>query len=315
MGKKVIQIRYAILLIVFFLYGCSSSSQAISMTFTPSPILATATPTETQQPTVTQIESPTPSLIGTIVLQIDTYGNSIPWLPLDTTKRPSVEYIGFNTLKYPFNYVLVRQAFAYAIDRRVVAEMAIQYGTSNAVPATTLVPPETLGHDLYNEVGIIFDPQKARELLTQAGYKNPASFPPISFFVNISGGKFSDKRSNMAKTMADMWQTYLGVTVSVYTFGSDYYDQIETNPPDLFWIDFEANYNDPDNFLKGLFYTGSEYNYGGFSNSEFDNIVNIAAMSTSPADRQEIYIRAERLLCETEAALIPLYHSTHNSPE
>jgi ABC-type oligopeptide transport system substrate-binding subunit len=233
---------------------------------------------------------------------------------LDTTARPGVEFIGFNTLKTPFNDALTRQAFVYAIDRYVVVEMAKLYGSRNAVPATTLVPPKTLGRDLFGEVGITFDPQKARDLLTQAGYISPSSFPPITFFVNSSSGNFPNKRTKMANAMADMWRTNLGVQVYVYTFGSDYYDQIVTNSPDLFWVDVEADYNDPDFFLKGLFYTGSEYNFGGFSNSEFDHLVDYAALSNNPADRQERYVSAERLLCETEAALIPLYHRTRNSP-
>ena len=61
---------------------------------------------------------------------------------------------------------------------------------------------------------------------------------------------------------------------------------------------------------SGNFFTQVQYNYGKFSNPDFDQIVERAAKSSNPAERQNYYIQAERILCETEAALIPLYHST-----
>ena len=75
-----------------------------------------------------------------------------------------------------------------------------------------------------------------------------------------------------------------------------------------------AEYNDPDNFLSEIFHSGSEYNYVKFSNAEFDKLVDSAARSNDPAKRQELYIQAERLLCETEGALIPIFHNTYNIP-
>lgn len=107
-----------------------------------------------------------------------------------------------------------------------------------------------------------------------------------------------------------MWKTHLGVSVPVEaiappTFGN----RLKSNPPELFWLGWVADVNDPDNFLRGIFYSGSEYNYGKFTNSEFDELVESAANSRDPAERQELYIQAERLLSEQEAALIPLYHT------
>jgi oligopeptide transport system substrate-binding protein len=249
-------------------------------------------------------------------LPVDTLEKSNPWLPLDKTARPGVNFVGFNTLKAPFNSSLVRQAFAYAIDRDTLVEMAIRYKTKDPVHATTLTPPETLGRDLYGGVGAIFNPQLAKDLLTQAGYSDPSSFPKVIFLVNVSGDTAPGARINMASAMADMWKTHLGITVEVQAMQSfsEYSNRLKTNTPDLYWLGWVADFNDPDNFLRELFESGSEYNYGNFSNSEFDLLVNRAKNSYDPAERQELYIQAERLLCETETALIPLFHSTYNIP-
>jgi len=224
--------------------------------------------------------------------------------------------VGFNTLKAPFNNSLVRQAFTYAVDRDTLVAMAIRYKTKDPVHATTLTPPQTLRRDLYGGVGAIYNPQLAKDLLAQAGYSDPSSFPKVIFLVNVSGDTAPGARINMASAMADMWKTHLGITVEVQAVQSfsEYNNRLQTNTPDLYWLGWVADFNDPDNFLREIFESGSEYNYGNFSNSEFDLLVNRAKNSHDPAERQELYIQAERLLCETETALIPLFHLTYNIP-
>ena len=165
--------------------GCSAEPVIVpteppvpTMTSSPVPPTATITPSPIP-PTETPIPSPTP-LPGKLVLPVDTLGKSIPWLPMDESARPVTDYVAFNTLHPPFNSALVRRAFAHAVDRQVITDMATKYKkTRYPISSTTLTPPEILGRDLYNEVGAGFDPEKARELLTQAGYSDPSSFPMI----------------------------------------------------------------------------------------------------------------------------------------
>ena len=272
----------------------------------------TKTPVKTNTPgppTDTLVPLPT-QLPGTLVLSIDTLEKTIPWLPLDATAVPVVNYVAFNTLRPPFNSTLVRQAFAHAIDRQVLVEMVRRYQAINPRTATTLTPPETLGRDLYGEVGIGFDPEKAKELFIEAGYSEPTEFPTITFLVNASDNIAPGARFNMASAIADMWQTHLGVTVQVQALNfDDFINRLQTDPPDVYWLGWVADSNDPDNFLREIFHSGSQNNYGKFSNTEFDQLVDRAAKSENPAERQELYIRAERLLCETEAAVIPIYHT------
>ena len=185
----------------------------------------------------------------------------------------------------------------------------MRYGVDSARPATTLTPPDTLGRDLYGEVGVTFDPARARYLLAQAGYSDPSAFPTTVFLVS-GYGAYPGLRFNIATAMVEMWDTHLGVSVEIQVIGDfrQYLDHLESNPPELFWFGWAADYNDPDNFLRELFHSDSQP-VGGFSNSDFDSLVDAARRSTSPARRQELYIEAERLLCEDEVALIPLYHS------
>ena len=306
--------RIILIFVLFLLAGCSSGPVTISVvppmsTVTPSAIPAMATFTASPlPPTDTLTPSPT-ALPGKLVLPLDTLGKSIPWLPLDESARPTVHYIGFNTLRPPFNSAMVRQAFAYAVDRQVILDMAKKYKAKDPQPATTLTPPITLGRDLYNEVGIVLDPQKAKALLTEAGYSDSSAFPTVTIIVNSYGDIAPGARFNMASAMAEMWKTNLGVSVQVEAMRPPSFgDRLKKNPPEMFWLGWTADVNDPDNFLREIFHSGSQYNYGNFMNSEFDRLVERAAKSKDPAQRQELYILAERVLCETETALIPLYY-------
>jgi oligopeptide transport system substrate-binding protein len=311
-------VKRQITLMLLFMLMASCAAEPTSTpaalpvsTMTSSPIPATATfPLSPLPPTDTVTPSPTP-LPGLLVLPVDTLGKTIPWLPLDEKVRPGVHFVAFNTLRPPFNSALVRQAFAYAINRRVIVEMAKKYKASNPNPATTLTPPETLGRDLYNEVGTGFDSQKAKELLIEAGYSDPSGFPAVTMIVSAYGDIAPGARFNMAGAMADMWKAHLGIPVQVEVINTynDYGNRLKNNPPEIFWQGWVADFNDPDNFLREIFHTGSQNNYGSFSNSGFDQLVDRAKRSRDPAERQELYIQAERLLCETEAALIPLYHT------
>lgn len=71
-----------------------------------------------------------------------------------------------NTTQPPFDDVRVRQALNYAIDRDAMAESLLQ-GTG--APALNYIPASDPG---YSEdlAGFEFDPDKARELLAEAGY-------------------------------------------------------------------------------------------------------------------------------------------------
>ena len=222
-------------------------------------------------------------------------------------------YYGFNLEKPPFNNILVRQAFAAAIDREKIAQAATDYKFRNVVPATSLTPPQVLGRDLYEQVGIPFDPARGRELLQQAGYSSTDSFPPVTLVVYMRGEASPGAFYQMAKMTALMWKENLGVTVSVDAVGKpkDLFSRMKTNPPEIYQVAWGADYVDPNNFLNELFHSGNQWNIGNFNNSQFDSLVDKAGSISNPAERQLLYIEAEKILTDEEAGALPLFHTLY----
>ena len=86
---------------------------------------------------------------------------------------PDTTYLAFNTKAAPFNNILVREAFSYAVDRTALVNA--EGGSQLATPLTTFTPPSIgAAYHPYNyfPAGPTGDPAKAKQLLAQAGYPN-----------------------------------------------------------------------------------------------------------------------------------------------
>jgi peptide/nickel transport system substrate-binding protein len=86
---------------------------------------------------------------------------------------PDTTYLAFNLKKAPFNNILVREAFSYAVDRTALVNA--EGGSQLASPLTTFTPPSIgAAYHPYNyfPAGATGDPAKAKQLLAQAGYPN-----------------------------------------------------------------------------------------------------------------------------------------------
>src|SRR5690606_22047395 len=91
-----------------------------------------------------------------------------PNIEIFATESLSASYVGFNVQKAPFDNPLVRQAVNYAIDVEPLVEVIY---SGQAVQAFGPLSPKVFGAHTELEP-YPYDPQKARELLAEAGYPN-----------------------------------------------------------------------------------------------------------------------------------------------
>jgi hypothetical protein len=209
-------------------------------------------------------------------------------------KRPSIYYYGFNLKEPPFNNSIIRRAFSLAVDREKIVGII----TPERRPATTFTPPDLLGQDLSGKVvGLPFNPDKASALLADAGYAEGQSFPQVTL-------AYMKDRANeaVANAVVDMWQDHLGVNVKLQSFDNyeDYKELLNSDhPPSIFFMTWTAD--DPDDFLNTTFQKNRVPGGGQFNNDDFNRFV-----------LENLYVKAEKILVEQEAAVIPIFHIYRN---
>jgi oligopeptide transport system substrate-binding protein len=113
----------------------------------------------------------------------------------------------------------------------------------------------------------------------------------------------------VAESIQDMWKRNLKVSVKLNnkewkTYLQDV-DTLSYNIARAGWI---GDYNDPMTFL-GMFETGNGNNDTGWSNEEYDSLLEKARMELDPEKRRGILQKAEEILM-TEGPVIPIYYYT-----
>jgi oligopeptide transport system substrate-binding protein len=207
-----------------------------------------------------------------------------------------IHYLGFNTQKPPFNNVKVRQAFAYALDRQTFTQL-LQAGQT---PVQGFVTPGMPG---YNPaLGIPFNLTKAKALLAEAGYPGGKGFPAVT----LAFRSLYDVRKE-AEIAQYLWQQGLGVTVKLQNMDwKVLLNQLKTDPPHLFKLNWYVDYPDPDSFLS-LFTQANGNNYTRWVLPAYDALVaNAASMSPGP-QRDAAYQQLQTMLLTQHTVIVPVY--------
>jgi peptide/nickel transport system substrate-binding protein len=227
-------------------------------------------------------------------------GSDAEWIRFDATLGPklrevpslSLEYLGFDTSRPPFDDARVRRAFAQAVDWRRIVQLA----TSDATPANSMVPPGIPGRSDADFLPQ-HDPEAARAALAEAGYPDGAGFPAVTF---LTGG------SAYASGMIAEVKRVLGIDVRLEVMDFDtYFDRLAADPPAIWSLGWVADYPGRNDFLGVLLRSGHSNNYGRWSNAEFDGAIAEAGAATDEAAANAAYDRAEAIV-QREAPVVPL---------
>ena len=205
-------------------------------------------------------------------------------------------YLGFGVTKPPFDDEHVRRAFAYATDKRRLAEVTMK---KMGVPAAGVLPPGLAGYDVGYR-GLEFDPVRAKQELTQSRY---AGHLPEVVLTMGEGG------DSMGETLAEMYSRNLGIDVGVEQVVGGYFAGLDAHEYQMFYLGWSADYPDPEDFLDVLFHSGSGLNHGGYSDQDVDSLLDQARVELDSTTRNSLYQRAQTRIVES-AAVVPMFFNT-----
>ncbi len=209
-----------------------------------------------------------------------------------------IYFLRFNCEKPPFNDPRVRQAFALAVDKRVITEKITRAGE---LPATSFVPPGIAGYTSPQTPAA--DPERARQLLAEAGFPGGANFPLVTYLYSEGG-----LNEAIAVELQDMWFRELGVKINpARQEWKVYLNSLTSLDYSIARSTWVGDYPDPNTFLD-MFVTGNGNNRTGWSDPAYDALIAQAARETDPAKRFDILRQAEELLVVQQVPICPLYY-------
>ncbi len=228
---------------------------------------------------------------------------------LQKTPGLNIQYYGFQHKSELFSNPFVRKAFNYAIDRRKIVDFTLK-GT--AIPAIYgVVPPALIGYNAKSIKGYTYDPDTAKQLLTEAGYPNGEGFPELTLQISMSGGR----NIQVAEAIVKMLHENLNITVEIHKIPlAQHYQNVETGRA-LFWRSgWRGDYPDVETFLsifvgknvpKKL--TDRTYlNPVRYVNNTFDSLYFRARQTIDEDERFNLFLQAEQTLMN-DAAVMPIY--------
>ena len=230
---------------------------------------------------------------------------SDPVLRKDRYVSPNLctEWYGFNMQRSPMDNILVRKAIAAAIDKKTLLNVT---NKREHIPATTFTRYPVFGAvDSNEEIGIIFNPKRAKAWLAEAGYPDGEGFPEVTLMYNDTAN--NQEQVTAVKTIL---KHNLNIDIEIHKLDFASYANTlpQTDKPHMFRMSWcVADYPDAHNWLYTLFHPDKGINWIGWNNREFADLVEQASRISDPVERKDLYRRAEQILTEFEVGIVPLY--------
>ncbi len=223
--------------------------------------------------------------------------NGDPNLKLMPVGSPTVTSLRFNVCKKPTDDVRVRKAIVYAVDREAIIESILQgYGK----PIAGFQSELSFGYDPTLKP-YPYDPQKARELLREAGVK-----PGTEIELNFIGTDATFRE--VAQAVAGYLQA-VGFKVRLKPYEvNTYYGEIvpKNKVGHLYYSGWGGWTLDYDNTAYLLYHTGQFWN-PCFSDKKVDQWLEEERSTYDQTKREKILQQIDRYLHHDQVVAMPMY--------
>ena len=214
-------------------------------------------------------------------------------IKLAVTPSNDYWYLALNEAREPWKDPRVRQAIAYAIDRKAIVQ-ATSYGTA---AANQLAIPD--GNPWYTPYGKYrYDVNEAKRLLDEAG----ASPKNLDMLVTSE----YPETVTAAQVIADNLKP-LGITVNIRTVDfATWLDEQNSGHFDMLMMGWLGNI-DPDDFYYAQHHTDGTSNAQKFSNPDVDRLLDAGRVEVNQQARQQDYAKAAAIIAD-QASYVYLYN-------
>ncbi|WP_313232405.1 ABC transporter substrate-binding protein [Tissierella praeacuta] len=230
--------------------------------------------------------------------QYEAFKNSDKWKDqIVSGSKAGTYYYCLNQSIKPLDDVRIRKAIQMGIDRKTILDK-LYSGEGRLVHG--IIPPGVLGFnsDLQE---IPYDPTKAKELISEAGYPN-------GFEMELAMTTDSPSTLKINEAVQAMLGD-IGIDIKITQMDSASYFGIRAQGelPSYYNV-WMADYNDPDNFFYTFF---SEKNTFArsfcYNNSEVHGKIEEVRAMTDQDERMKLYQELEKTIVHEDAAWIPLF--------
>ncbi|WP_324830115.1 ABC transporter substrate-binding protein [Pseudomonas saxonica] len=208
----------------------------------------------------------------------------------------------------PMAQLKVRQALDMSVNKQQIIDSVYQGAGQLAVGS---MPPTQWSYDTTIK-DAPYDPEKAKELLKEAGIKPGTE-------ITLWAMPVQRPYNPNAKLMAEMLQSdwcKIGINAKIMTYEwGEYIKRSKGGENGAMLIGWSGDNGDPDNWLGTLFGCDAieGNNFSKWCNPQFDKLVKAAKATTDVAERTKLYQEAQQLI-KQQVPMTPIAHSTVNQP-
>jgi peptide/nickel transport system substrate-binding protein len=225
----------------------------------------------------------------------------------------NILYLGINgggLPDFPANPALqdprVRQALAHAIDRGTIVSSVLPEGAEAAIE---FMPPTVDGW--ADDVATYdYDPDRARQLLTEAG----ALGTTLRFYypTDVVRPYLPDPAAIFQIISQNLTDAGFTIEPTALPWSPDYLNAVQAGQADIHLLGWTGDYNDAYNFI-GTFFAAKQdglakAEFGAFNSPEIFDALAAADAEPDEARRTELYQEANRVIMDYLPA-VPISHS------
>ena len=208
-------------------------------------------------------------------------------------------YFALNNQKDTMKDPRVRQALNYAVDMDSIVRNVV---SDFSEPADSVISPYTWGYAPVG--GYPFDPEKAKDLLKEAGYEDTYEF---TLWTPV--GRYLMDLQVAEAIQAQMKEIGVTMHIEQWEFQA-LMEEVKKGEFDAVLLGWSPSTGDADQGMYPVFHSSQfppQSNRAHYANPEVDALLDAAKREVDPVKRAKMYEDAQRIIIE-EAAWLLLYY-------